>query len=73
MPRLVWNAASQILMFFGNDALAMGLPRFLYIGLMLVGICYGVRLTIYTISRFRTIWTQILWFILKHPHSQPFY
>ncbi|WJX55756.1 hypothetical protein P8452_41488 [Trifolium repens] len=46
MPRLVWNAASQILMFFGYIALAMVLPGSLYIGSMLVGICYGVRLTI---------------------------
>ncbi|KAK2426988.1 protein NUCLEAR FUSION DEFECTIVE [Trifolium repens] len=46
MPRLVWNAASQILMFFGYIALAMALPGSLYIGSMLVGICYGVRLTI---------------------------
>ncbi|AES95151.1 putative major facilitator superfamily domain-containing protein [Medicago truncatula] len=46
MPRLVWNAASQILMFFGYIALAMALPGSLYIGSILVGICYGVRLTI---------------------------
>lgn len=46
MPRLVWNAASQILMTMGYIALAMALPGSLYIGSMLVGICYGVRLTI---------------------------
>ncbi|XP_050906493.1 protein NUCLEAR FUSION DEFECTIVE 4 [Lathyrus oleraceus] len=46
MPRLVWNAAAQIVMAFGYIALAMALPGSLYIGSMLVGICYGVRLTI---------------------------
>lgn len=46
MPRLVWNAAAQVLMAVGYIALAMALPGSLYIGSMLVGICYGVRLTI---------------------------
>ncbi|XP_058772697.1 protein NUCLEAR FUSION DEFECTIVE 4-like [Vicia villosa] len=46
MPRLVWNAAAQILMAVGYITLAMALPGSLYIGSMLVGICYGVRLTI---------------------------
>lgn len=46
MPRLVWNGASQILMALGYIAMAMALPGSLYIGSMLVGICYGVRLTI---------------------------
>ncbi|XP_057449265.1 protein NUCLEAR FUSION DEFECTIVE 4-like [Lotus japonicus] len=45
-PRLVWNAASQILMAGGYITLALALPGSLYIGSMLVGICYGVRLTI---------------------------
>ncbi|KAJ1408785.1 Nodulin-like [Sesbania bispinosa] len=46
MPRLVWNAASQVLMAVGYIAMALALPGSLYIGSMLVGICYGVRLTI---------------------------
>ncbi|XP_061367753.1 protein NUCLEAR FUSION DEFECTIVE 4-like [Gastrolobium bilobum] len=46
IPRLVWNAASQILMALGYIAMAMALPGSLYIGSMLVGICYGVRFTI---------------------------
>lgn len=45
-PRPVWNAASQILMALGYIIMAMALPGSLHIGSILVGICYGVRLTI---------------------------
>lgn len=45
-PRLVWNAASEILMAVGFIIMALALPGSLYIGSILVGICYGVRLTI---------------------------
>ncbi|CAH9106973.1 unnamed protein product [Cuscuta epithymum] len=45
-PRPVWNAASQILMAVGYITLAMALPGSLYIGSIVVGICYGVRLAI---------------------------
>lgn len=45
-PRPVWNAASQILMAVGYTLLAMALPGSLYIGSIVVGICYGVRLAV---------------------------
>ncbi|KAJ7944157.1 protein NUCLEAR FUSION DEFECTIVE 4-like [Quillaja saponaria] len=45
-PRPVWNAASQILMAVGYIVMAFALPGSLYIGSILVGICYGVRLTV---------------------------
>ncbi|KAI3441227.1 Nodulin-like domain-containing protein [Psidium guajava] len=45
-PRPLWNAASQILMAVGYIILAMALPGSLYIGSIVVGICYGVRLAI---------------------------
>ncbi|KAK5843784.1 protein NUCLEAR FUSION DEFECTIVE 4-like [Gossypium arboreum] len=45
-PRPLWNAASQVLMAIGYIAMALALPGSLYIGSILVGICYGVRLTI---------------------------
>ncbi|CAM8926490.1 unnamed protein product [Rhodiola kirilowii] len=45
-PRPLWNAASQILMAVGYIILAMALPGSLYIGSVIVGICYGVRLAI---------------------------
>ncbi|KAI4327743.1 hypothetical protein L6164_020168 [Bauhinia variegata] len=46
MPRPLWNAASQILMCLGYVAMAMALPGSLYIGSMIVGICYGVRFAV---------------------------
>ncbi|KAK4378264.1 hypothetical protein RND71_000126 [Anisodus tanguticus] len=46
LPRPIWNAASQILMAVGYIFLAMALPGSLYIGSIVVGICYGVRLAI---------------------------
>lgn len=45
-PRAFWNAASQILMAVGYIVMAMALPGSLYIGSIVVGICYGVRLAI---------------------------
>ncbi|XP_022739871.1 protein NUCLEAR FUSION DEFECTIVE 4-like [Durio zibethinus] len=45
-PRPLWNAASQVLMAIGYLIMAFALPGSLYIGSILVGICYGVRLTI---------------------------
>lgn len=45
-PRPLWNAASQILMALGYIVLALALPGSLYIGSIVVGICYGVRLAI---------------------------
>ncbi|XP_022948188.1 protein NUCLEAR FUSION DEFECTIVE 4-like [Cucurbita moschata] len=45
-PRPLWNAASQILMTIGYILMAMAMPGSLYIGSMVVGICYGVRLSI---------------------------
>ncbi|KAJ6929832.1 protein NUCLEAR FUSION DEFECTIVE 4-like isoform X1 [Populus alba x Populus x berolinensis] len=45
-PRPLWNAASQVLMTLGYVIMALTLPGSLYIGSILVGICYGVRLTI---------------------------
>ncbi|KAK4260665.1 hypothetical protein QN277_003751 [Acacia crassicarpa] len=50
MARPFWNAASQILMAVGFVGMAMAFPGSLYIGSMIVGICYGVRLTITTAS-----------------------
>uniref|UniRef100_A0A0V0HC40 Putative ovule protein n=1 Tax=Solanum chacoense TaxID=4108 RepID=A0A0V0HC40_SOLCH len=46
VPRPIWNAASQILMAVGYICLAMAMPGSLYIGSIVVGICYGVRLAI---------------------------
>ncbi|GMI86356.1 MAJOR FACILITATOR SUPERFAMILY 1 [Hibiscus trionum] len=45
-PRPLWNAASQVIMAVGYIIMAFALPGSLYIGSILVGICYGVRLTI---------------------------
>lgn len=45
-PRPLWNAAAQILMVFGFVILALALPGSLYIGSILVGICYGIRIAI---------------------------
>ncbi|XP_034681488.1 protein NUCLEAR FUSION DEFECTIVE 4-like [Vitis riparia] len=45
-PRPFWNAASQILMAVGYVVMAMALPSSLYIGSVVVGICYGVRLAV---------------------------
>uniref|UniRef100_A0A0D3E319 NFD4 C-terminal domain-containing protein n=1 Tax=Brassica oleracea var. oleracea TaxID=109376 RepID=A0A0D3E319_BRAOL len=45
-PRPLWNAASQILMAVGYLLMALAVPNSLYIGSMVVGVCYGVRLAI---------------------------
>lgn len=45
-PRPLWNAASQILMAVGYIIMAVALPGSLYIGSIVVGICYGIRLAI---------------------------
>lgn len=45
-PRPIWNAASQMLMAVGYALLAMGLLGSLYVGSVVVGICYGVRLAV---------------------------
>ncbi|CAN1134566.1 Protein NUCLEAR FUSION DEFECTIVE 4 [Linum perenne] len=45
-PRPLWNAASQILMAVGYILLALALPGSLYVGSIVVGICYGVRLAV---------------------------
>ncbi|KAJ4850607.1 hypothetical protein Tsubulata_024336 [Turnera subulata] len=46
IPRPLWNAASQILMAVGYILMAIALPGSLYIGAIVVGICYGVRLAV---------------------------
>lgn len=45
-PRPIWNAASQILVAVGYILMAMAMPGSLYIGSIVVGICYGVRLAV---------------------------
>ncbi|KAI4376098.1 hypothetical protein MLD38_013891 [Melastoma candidum] len=45
-PRPLWNAGSQILMAVGYVIMAVALPGSLYIGSVIVGICYGVRLAV---------------------------
>ncbi|KAH6811951.1 Major facilitator superfamily protein [Perilla frutescens var. frutescens] len=45
-PRPIWNAASQILMALGYVVMAMAMPGSLYVGSIVVGICYGVRLAV---------------------------
>ncbi|KAK4757195.1 hypothetical protein SAY87_007322 [Trapa incisa] len=45
-PRPVWNAVSQVLMAVGYVIMAIALPGSLYIGSVVVGICYGVRLAV---------------------------
>lgn len=45
-PRPIWNAASQILMAAGYVMMAIAFPGSLYIGSILLGICYGVRLAV---------------------------
>ncbi|KAL2477103.1 Major facilitator superfamily protein [Forsythia ovata] len=45
-PRPIWNAASQILMAVGYALMAMAMPGSLYVGSIVVGICYGVRIAV---------------------------
>nr|AGT17215.1 Major facilitator superfamily domain, general substrate transporter [Saccharum hybrid cultivar R570] len=46
IPRPLWNAASQILMAVGYIVMALAMPGSLFIGSVVVGICYGVRLAV---------------------------
>ncbi|KAK1588415.1 hypothetical protein Q3G72_023074 [Acer saccharum] len=45
-PRPLGNAASQILMAVGYMLLALDVPGSLYIGSIILGLCYGVRLAV---------------------------
>ncbi|KAJ7967179.1 protein NUCLEAR FUSION DEFECTIVE 4-like [Quillaja saponaria] len=45
-PRPLWNAVSQIIMAVGYILMALAVPGSLYIGSIVVGICYGVRIAI---------------------------
>lgn len=45
-PRPLWNAASQLIMAVGYIVMALALPGSLYVGSIVVGICYGVRLAV---------------------------
>ncbi|XP_010690391.1 protein NUCLEAR FUSION DEFECTIVE 4 [Beta vulgaris subsp. vulgaris] len=45
-PRPLFNAASQILLAVGFVIMAIAVPGSLYIGAVVVGLCYGVRLAI---------------------------
>ncbi|CAA6673500.1 unnamed protein product [Spirodela intermedia] len=45
-PRPVWNAASQVLMAVGYAVMAAALPGSLFVGSVVVGLCYGVRLAV---------------------------
>ncbi|CAA3026062.1 NUCLEAR FUSION DEFECTIVE 4-like [Olea europaea subsp. europaea] len=45
-PRPIWNAASQILMAVGYTIMAIAMPGSLYVGSIVVGICYGVRIAV---------------------------
>ncbi|KAM3277138.1 hypothetical protein ACQJBY_045137 [Aegilops geniculata] len=46
LPRPVWNAASQVLMCAGYVVMAFGMPGSLFVGSVVVGVCYGVRLAV---------------------------
>ncbi|KAK3129590.1 hypothetical protein QOZ80_6BG0482080 [Eleusine coracana subsp. coracana] len=46
IPRPFWNAASQIVMAVGYVVMALGMPGSLFIGSVVVGACYGVRLAV---------------------------
>ncbi|KAK3412676.1 protein NUCLEAR FUSION DEFECTIVE 4 [Eucalyptus grandis] len=45
-PRPWWNAGSQIVMAIGFVVMAWAFPGSLYVGSIVVGLCYGVRLAI---------------------------
>lgn len=59
MPRPLWNAASQILMAVGYVVMALAMPGSLFIGSVVVGVCYGVRVAV-------TVPTASELFGLKH-------
>lgn len=46
IPRPLWNAASQVLMAVGYVVMALAIPGSLFIGSVVVGACYGVRLAV---------------------------
>ncbi|RCV12692.1 hypothetical protein SETIT_2G289200v2 [Setaria italica] len=46
IPRPLWNAASQVLMAVGYIVMALAIPGSLFIGSVVVGACYGVRLAV---------------------------
>lgn len=46
IPRPLFNAASQILLALGYVIMAIAIPGSMYIGSVVVGLCYGVRLAI---------------------------
>jgi len=46
IPRPVWMAASQLFMIVGYIFMAIGMSGSLYLGSVVVGVCYGVRLSI---------------------------
>jgi hypothetical protein len=46
IPRPLWNAASQVLMAVGYIVMALAMPGSLFIGSVVVGACYGVRLAV---------------------------
>lgn len=46
LPRPVWMAGSKVFMILGYLALAWGIPGSLPFGSIIVGICYGVHMTI---------------------------
>ncbi|PKI52884.1 hypothetical protein CRG98_026715 [Punica granatum] len=58
-PRPLWTAASQIIMSLGLIVMALALPGSLYIGSIVVGLCYGIRLSV-------TVPTASELFGLKH-------
>ncbi|KAG8057573.1 hypothetical protein GUJ93_ZPchr0002g23813 [Zizania palustris] len=45
-PRPLWNAASQVVMAVGYVVMALGMPGSLFVGSVVVGVCYGVRLAV---------------------------
>ena len=46
IPRPVWMALSQVFLFFGYILFAAAAPGSLYVGSIVVGICYGVHISI---------------------------
>ncbi|KAF8701012.1 hypothetical protein HU200_033904 [Digitaria exilis] len=46
IPRPLWNAASQVLMAAGYIVMALAMPGSLFVGSVVVGACYGVRLAV---------------------------
>lgn len=59
VPRPVWMALSQVFLFFGYVLFATAAPGSLYLGSIVVGVCYGVHISI-------TVPTASELFGLKH-------